>query len=176
MFLVVMTQVFSSQLLGPVFGRTDFSRTIFWAAGFLHGFCRRIFSSFLWGKVPRKSSRKIPGKILQNLHNKIPGTFLQRGWANSCHALKAVSTPSLNFGVATRQQAVSSPQPPLPSKKVLRSMPPVYNGNAVSRRPHSNYPKVLQGKCPLHFLNFNGVVCSNTLFSNTFREKLKGNN
>ena len=27
--------------------------------------------------------------------------------------------------------------------------------------------RVVQGKCPLHFLNLNGVVCSNTLFSNT---------
>ena len=35
------------------------------------------------------------------------------------------------------------------------------------RRPHSTYQKVVQGKCPLHFLHFNGVVCSNTLFSNT---------
>ena len=35
------------------------------------------------------------------------------------------------------------------------------------RRPHSSYQRVVQGKCPLHFLNLNGVVCSNTLFSNT---------
>ena len=35
------------------------------------------------------------------------------------------------------------------------------------RRPHSAKQKVVQGKCPLHFLHFNGVVCSNTLFSNT---------
>ena len=35
------------------------------------------------------------------------------------------------------------------------------------RRPHSTYKKVVQGKCPLNFLYFNGVVCSNTLFSNT---------
>ena len=35
------------------------------------------------------------------------------------------------------------------------------------RRPHSTYKKVVQGKCPLQFLQFNGVVCSNTLFSNT---------
>ena len=33
-------------------------------------------------------------------------------------------------------------------------------------RPRSTYQKV-QGKCPLHFINFNGVVCSNTLFPNT---------
>ena len=35
------------------------------------------------------------------------------------------------------------------------------------RRPHSSYQRVVQGKCPLHFLNLNGAVCSNTLFSNT---------
>ena len=35
------------------------------------------------------------------------------------------------------------------------------------RRPHSSYQKVVQGKCPLNFLHFNGAVCSNTLFSNT---------
>ena len=35
------------------------------------------------------------------------------------------------------------------------------------RRPHSAYQKVVQGKCPLHFLHFNGVICSNILFSNT---------
>ena len=35
------------------------------------------------------------------------------------------------------------------------------------RRLHSTYQKAVQGKCPLHFLHFNGAVCSNTLFSNT---------
>ena len=34
-------------------------------------------------------------------------------------------------------------------------------------RPHSTYQKVVQGKCPLHFVLFNGVFCSNALFSNT---------
>ena len=38
---------------------------------------------------------------------------------------------------------------------------------AFFRGPHSSYQRVVQGKCPLHFLNLNGVVCSNTLFSNT---------
>ena len=38
---------------------------------------------------------------------------------------------------------------------------------SLMRRPHSTYQKVVQGKCPLHVLDFNGVVCSNTLFSNT---------
>ena len=35
-------------------------------------FLADFFSSFLWGKMPGKSSRKIPGKILQNLYNKNP--------------------------------------------------------------------------------------------------------
>ena len=35
------------------------------------------------------------------------------------------------------------------------------------RRPHSTNQKVVQGKCPLHVVLFNGAVCSNTLFSNT---------
>ena len=35
------------------------------------------------------------------------------------------------------------------------------------RRPHGTYQKSVQGKCPLHFLHLNRVVCSNTLFSNT---------
>ena len=32
---------------------------------------------------------------------------------------------------------------------------------------HSSYQRVVQGKCPLSFLTLTGVVCSNTLFSNT---------
>ena len=43
--------------------------------------------------------------------------------------------------------------------KIKSALPP--------RRPHSSYQRVVQGKCPLHFLSLNGVVCSNTLFSNT---------
>ena len=35
------------------------------------------------------------------------------------------------------------------------------------RRPRSSYQRVVQGKGPLHFLNLNEAVCSNTLFSNT---------
>ena len=45
--------------------------------------------------------------------------------------------------------------------KMFRNLPRNF------RRPHSAYQKVVQGKCPLHFLLFNGVVCSNSLFSNT---------
>ena len=37
----------------------------------------------------------------------------------------------------------------------------------VFRRPHSTYQTVVQGKCSLNFLHLNGVICSNTLFSNT---------
>ena len=37
----------------------------------------------------------------------------------------------------------------------------------IVRRRHSTKQKVAQGKCTLHFVCFNGVVCSNTLFSNT---------
>ena len=48
----------------------DFS---FWAAGFLRGLSRRIFSHFFCGKkCPETSSRRIPGKILKNLYNKNP--------------------------------------------------------------------------------------------------------
>ena len=51
-----------------------FADFYFWAVGFSHGFCRRIFSPhfFCVKKCPEKSSRKIPGKIRQNLHNKNP--------------------------------------------------------------------------------------------------------
>ena len=38
---------------------------------------------------------------------------------------------------------------------------------AILRRPHSSYPKVVQGKCSLNNLHCNGAVCSNTPFSNT---------
>ena len=37
----------------------------------------------------------------------------------------------------------------------------------VIRRPHSTNQMVVQGKCPLDFVRFNGAVCSNTLFSKT---------
>ena len=42
-----------------------------------------------------------------------------------CHALKAVSTLSLHFGVAARQQIVSSPKPYYLRIKCCGSMPPV---------------------------------------------------
>ena len=60
--------------------------------------------------------------------------------------------------------------------RCLRSMLGVHtrglSNNTLLRRllgriSHSTYQKVVQGKCPLHFLHFNGAVCSNTLFSNT---------
>ena len=46
-----------------------------------------------------------------------------------------------------------------------RNLPSLVNPRI--RRPHSSFQRVVQGKCPLHFLNFNRAVCSNTLFSNT---------
>ena len=42
------------------------------------------------------------------------------------------------------------------------------SGSKFFRRSHSAFQNVVQGKCPLHFLQFNGAICSNTLFSNTF--------
>ena len=46
---------------------------------------------------------------------------------------------------------------------------PQYFGKNVGafRGPHSSYQRVVQGKCPFQFVLLNGVVCSNTLFSNT---------
>ena len=38
---------------------------------------------------------------------------------------------------------------------------------AHTNKLHSANPKRVQGKCPLHFVNFNGAVCLNTLFLNT---------
>ena len=50
----------SAILLGSVFGRTDFSRFIFWAVCFFRGFCRRIFSTpHFWGESAQKNP---PGK------------------------------------------------------------------------------------------------------------------
>ena len=53
-----------------------------------------------------------------------------------------------------------------PSRVHFMVCAPLIQDSSV-RRPHSTYQKVVQGKCPLHCLRFNGVVCSNTLFSNT---------
>ena len=56
----------------------------------------------------------------------------------------------------------------VPSSRVTRECrSPRLRSPPHFRRPHSSYQRVVQGKCPLHFLNLNGVVCSNTLFSNT---------
>ena len=61
-------------ILGPVHGRTAFSRIfVFEPPVFFRGFSRRIFSPHFRGKkCPEKSSKKIPGKILQNSCNKNP--------------------------------------------------------------------------------------------------------
>ena len=50
------------------------------------------------------------------------------------------------------------------STHLYRSPPPICI--AILRRPRSTYKKVVQGKCPLHFIDLYGVVCSNTLSSN----------
>ena len=57
-----------------------------------------------------------------------------------------------------------------PHAVAISTAPPKFNNRDLPervRRLHSTYQKVVQGKCPLNFLHFNGVVCSNTLFSNT---------
>ena len=71
----------SQKLLGSDFGRTDFSRIFIFEP--LDFFSRILspdyFSSFSWGKVPRKSSKKIPSKILQNLYDKNPRQLSAEG-------------------------------------------------------------------------------------------------
>ena len=49
------------------------------------------------------------------------------------------------------------------SNRVIR----ITNREILVRGPHSSYQTVVQGKCPFHFVLLNGVVWSNTLFSNT---------
>ena len=57
-----------------------FADFCFWAAGFLRGFSRRIFSPHFCGKkCPEKSSRKIPGKTLQKLYRTKSPTHFCRG-------------------------------------------------------------------------------------------------
>ena len=57
-----------------------FADFYFWAAGFLRGFCRRIFSLHFCGeKVPRKILQEIPGKILQILYDKNPRQLSAEG-------------------------------------------------------------------------------------------------
>ena len=53
-----------SDLLGPVLGRTDFSRIfIFGPPDFFRGFCRRIFSpQFCGKKCPENPPGKSPAK------------------------------------------------------------------------------------------------------------------
>ena len=73
--------------------------------------------------------------------------------------------------VSSFQPVISMPKANSPS---FSQNSPSLLQNSVSslfqnsiRRPQSTYKKVVQGKRPLHSLRFNGVVCSNTLFSNT---------
>ena len=47
--------------------------------------------------------------------------------------------------------------------------PPIVNNHILFRKlQQSTKQKFVQGKCSLHFVNFSGAICSNTLFSNTF--------
>ena len=69
----------NQNLLGPAFGRTDFSRIfIFEPPDFFADFLAGFFSSFLWEKVPRKilqeNPRENPPKFIQQ---KSSNTFLQ---------------------------------------------------------------------------------------------------
>ena len=68
------------EILGSVFGRTDFSRIfIKFGCRIVSRICRWISSPhFCWKKWPEKSSRKIPGKSSKMYTTKIPDTFLQR--------------------------------------------------------------------------------------------------
>ena len=73
-------------LLGPAFGRTDFSRIfIFEPPDFFADFLAGFFSSFLWEKVPRKilreNPRQNPPKFIQQ---KSSNTFLQTTQGNYC--------------------------------------------------------------------------------------------
>ena len=65
-----------------------FADFYFWTAGFFRGFCRRIFFSFLWEKVPRKilqeNPRQNPPKFIQQ---KSSDTFLQIGRAKNMTVL-----------------------------------------------------------------------------------------
>ena len=66
----IVNKNFVNKLLGPAFGRTDFSRIfIFEPPDFFADFLAGFFSPHFCGKrCPEKSSRKIPGKILQNFY------------------------------------------------------------------------------------------------------------
>ena len=78
-------------ILGWVFGRTDFARIYFWAAGIFCGFCRRIFSPHFCGEKRVQKNHppgKSPAKSSKIYTTKIPDTFLQRGRAKVSETLK----------------------------------------------------------------------------------------
>ena len=84
----------SDKILGPAFGRTDFSRiSIFEPPDFFADFLAGFFLIFVGKSAQKKSSRKIPGKILQNLYNKNPPThFCRLAGAKNSKALTAFRT------------------------------------------------------------------------------------
>ena len=74
-----------NQFLGPVHGRTDFSRIfIFEPPDFFADFLAGFFLLIFVGKSAQKNPpRKSPGKSSKIYTTKIPDTFLQRGRANN---------------------------------------------------------------------------------------------
>ena len=111
----------SVQILGSVFGRTDFFADFyFWAAGFFRGSSGQIFSPHFCGKKsPEKSCRKIPCKILQNLQNKNPRHISAEGpgqqiarFSAAAAATFAVLPAKLRFLSGGPKGGQSSSQPP----------------------------------------------------------------
>ena len=92
-------------------------------------------------------------------------------WSVGCPALLSLT---LRVDVAFRPCAMCRGTPRLDHvSSWMRSTSRAQSGHRrgaladIVRRPHSSYQRVVQGKSPLHFLHFNGAVCSNALFSNT---------
>ena len=82
-------------LLGSVFGRTDFF------ADFVAGF----FSSFLWGKVPRKILQENPRQKSSKIYTtKIPDTFLQRATSGVSGFIPDFTPEMLNRTRGTSKQ------------------------------------------------------------------------
>ena len=79
-----------------------------------------------------------------------------RHFASSCSPLRH-GHMGLSKEKIVSKRGKSDLNPP-PNQKYRRQKDP---GESF-RGPHSSYQRVVQGKCPLHFLNLNGVVCSNT--------------
>ena len=85
------TSMTTGELLGSIFGRTDFSRIFFFGPqDFFRGFSRRIFSPHFCGKSAQKNPPgKSPAKSSKICTTKIPNTFLQRGRAKSYKLLRS---------------------------------------------------------------------------------------